>query len=198
MIARPRFISSFFAVIALSAAALAGCGDAPRQEGLAPATRKLVVVQPAASQAAQGGASAAAPTASTRVEQRDKAQANRPAARSMGDGKMLSVKKLVLATEVEKGSREPKGVGTSFKKGEFDKLYAFVELANPGEEAQVVVFFEPPSDKPARGNVRLDVGTSPRWRTWASSKGVNEKGEWSAVVTAPDGRELAREKFEIL
>lgn len=113
-------------------------------------------------------------------------------------GKELSVKKLVVATGVERGSREPLGVADSFKQGEFEKIVAYVELANPGDESEVLVSFDPPSDGPTKGNVWLDVGTSPRWRTWASTKGVAEKGEWTAVVKTRDGRELARESFVVL
>ena len=120
------------------------------------------------------------------------------AVRPKGDGKKLVVKKLVLATSVEKKSREPQGVASEFKEGEFEKIYAFVELANPGEESEVIVHFDPPSTRPSKGQVHLAVGTSPRWRTWAFSKGLDEKGEWTAIVTAADGRELARETFVIL
>ena len=113
-------------------------------------------------------------------------------------GKDLAVRKLVVATGVERSSREPVGVAESFKQGEFEKIVAYVELANPGDESEVLVSFDPPSDGPNKGNVWLDVGTSPRWRTWASTKGVAEKGEWTAIVKTREGRELARESFVVL
>lgn len=116
----------------------------------------------------------------------------------LADGSSLKVKKLVLATDVKRPSREPEGVATSFKQGEFKKIYAYVEVANPGDESEIVVRFEPPSDKPAAGQVKLSVGTSPRWRTWAKARSLDEKGEWTAVVSTTSGKELAREKFVIL
>ena len=114
-----------------------------------------------------------------------------------GDSSAMSVKRLVVARGVL--GREPKDPGTAFWKGDFDRLYAFVEVANPQkQESHIVVTFVPPAGKAAKGNVSLAVGASPRWRTWATSRAVDEKGTWTAVVSTDDGRELAREPFEIL
>lgn len=196
MMLRSRLVPSLL-VLALGAAAVGGCGEAPRQEGLTRAARSIVVVQRPAPQPVVEALAATATTTGPRTEPQP-GPAGAPKIRASGSGKALSVKRLVLATGVEKARREPLGVGKSFNHGAYERLYAFVEIENPGDEAEVTVSFEPPTTKPARGNVRLDVGTSPRWRTWASSRAVDEKGEWAAVVTAPDGRELAREKFVIL
>lgn len=108
----------------------------------------------------------------------------------------LKVKRLVVAQGVE--GREPMGQGSVFKKGELDKLFAFVELENTGNgPTDIVVSFEPPGDAPARGNVELAVGESPRWRTWAFTRTIDRTGTWIAVVRTKDGRELARERFEV-
>ncbi|NUP09004.1 MAG: DUF2914 domain-containing protein [Polyangiaceae bacterium] len=180
-----------------------GCGGSGRDKAKDDAA-KPTAQEPRASTAPSVAATTAAveappvvtPVAS--APSKADAPAAKPKSKPKADGGALSVKKLVVAKSVEKSSREPQGVGTSFKKGEFEKLFAFVELANPGDESEVVVSFDPPSDKPAKGRVRLDVGTSPRWRTWATTKGIDEAGTWTAVVSTVDGRELAREPFEVL
>ena len=175
----------------------AGCSRPPTEKAApaaslqAPApvvvvTAPPVVVAPAA--VVKPGASSPATLAKASVAK----------AKAKSAGRELSVKKLVVATGVERGSREPVGVSESFKQGEFEKIVAYVELENPGDESEVQVSFDPPSDGATKGNVWLDVGTSPRWRTWASTKGVAEKGEWTAVVKTRDGRELARESFVVL
>ena len=114
------------------------------------------------------------------------------------DGSALKVKKLVVATDVERSKRLPSGEASSFKKGEFDKLYAFLEVENPGDEADVVVSFDPPSDKSEKGNIALAVGRSPGWRTWGFSRSFDETGSWTAIVRTKDGKELARTEFEVL
>jgi hypothetical protein len=181
-----------FSLSAALVLVFAGCSKAPVEKA-APAassqapvvvvTAPPVVVAPAAEVKPIESAAKPAPVAK---------------AKAKSAGRALSVKKLVVATGVERGSREPLGVAESFKQGEFEKIVAYVELENPGDESEVQVSFDPPSDAPTKGNVWLDVGTSPRWRTWASTKGVAEKGEWTAVVKTRDGRELARESFVVL
>ncbi len=122
-----------------------------------------------------------------------------PKASQKGDGSKLKVARLVVATGVEKGKREPVGASATFKKGDFERLFAFVELENPSEPADVVVTFEKAEDttNPA-GNVTLEVGRSPRFRTWAYSRAVDRPGAWAAVVRTTEGRELARAPFDVV
>jgi hypothetical protein len=193
-------------VVALLALGVAACSDAERDKAECaplPATGAPQVADPTpaapaplAVDAPKASAPTVTPAPAPAPETPEPSSNGRQ--RPSGDGKALVVKKIVIGKGVEKSSRSPVGVAQSFKKGDFEKLYAFVELANPGEAAEVVVSFDPPSDQPDKGNVRLAVGTSPRWRTWATSRGIDEVGTWTAVVTAPDGRELAREAFEVL
>jgi hypothetical protein len=110
--------------------------------------------------------------------------------------KHLSVKRLVVATGVN--HREPEGAATLFRKGEIDKIYAYVEVENDAKATeQITVSFEPPDGRVARGNVTLDVGSSPRWRTWAYTKNAVDVGSWTAVVKDASGRTLARQPFEV-
>lgn len=179
--------------------ALFACGD--REEKAArPTPTPVQTVAPAPTQPVAANPAPVVVAVATAVPTATpQPKAARPVkAKPKGDGKELAVKKLVLATDVEKGARTPVGVSSSFKKGEFERIFAFLEVANPGDESEVVVSFDPPSDDPAKGLVRLAVGSSPRWRTWATSRGIDEPGTWTAIVSAPDGRELARETFEVL
>jgi hypothetical protein len=116
-----------------------------------------------------------------------------PAPRKAAD---LKVKRLVVAQGVEK--REPIDSAATFKLAEIDRLYAFVEVENGShEEGEVVVEFEPPGGGAPTGNVRLDVGSSPRWRTWAYTRAARKVGAWTAVVKTTDGEVLARTPFEV-
>lgn len=107
----------------------------------------------------------------------------------------LRIKRLVVAEGVD--AREPIGARTAFRADDMDKVYAFVEVENPERMGgAITVSFEPPSG-PEIGNVRLAVGASPRWRTWAFSRAVREAGEWTAIVRDEHGRVLAREPFSV-
>jgi len=107
----------------------------------------------------------------------------------------LRIKRLVVAEGVD--AREPIGPRSAFVAGDMDKVYAFVELDNPERlGGAITVSFEPPNG-PEIGKVNLTVGASPRWRTWAFSRGVREVGEWNAIVRDDSGRILAREPFSI-
>lgn len=108
----------------------------------------------------------------------------------------LTVKRLVIAEGVS--SREPVGAATTFAASEADRIYAFVELENADRlDAEVTVTFLPPDGEPAIGNVTLDVGASPRWRTWAYTRGARQPGTWTAVVRSMSGKVLAKAPFEI-
>jgi hypothetical protein len=110
--------------------------------------------------------------------------------------KPLSVKRLVVATGVN--HREPEGEATLFRQSEIDKLYAYVEVENDASSTETItVSFEPPDGRAPRGNITLDVGSSPRWRTWAYTKNALDVGSWTAVVKDASGRTLARQPFEI-
>jgi hypothetical protein len=113
-------------------------------------------------------------------------------------GEGLRVRRLVVATGIE--DREPTGVSETFD-GEDARLYAFVDLANRGDETEVEVSFEPEvvsRDAHVSGLVTLEVpGEVGRHRTWAWSRGVHAPGRWSVVVRDLEGHELARTPFTI-
>ncbi len=77
-------------------------------------------------------------------------------------------------------------------------MIAFVELVNRGDDdGSVVVTFEHEGIEPV-GHVHLKVpANSRRWRTWARTRMIKKPGSWQAVVRTPDGKELARQSFEV-
>jgi hypothetical protein len=108
----------------------------------------------------------------------------------------LQVKRLVLAQGIK--DREPVEPSTSFEGPEAERVYAFVEVENLSDhEGEITVAFIPPGGGAAIGNVTLEVGSSPRWRTWAYTRGARKAGEWTAVVRSETGEVLAREAFEV-
>ena len=58
------------------------------------------------------------------------------------DAKSLEVKRLVFARGID--GHEPQDAATAFSAKE-DRVYAFVELANPGADGNVEVVFQPPA-----------------------------------------------------
>ena len=75
-------------------------------------------------------------------------------------------------------------------------IYAFVELENKeATESEITVSFEAPDGRSATGNVKLDVGAEPRWRTWAYTRAARTAGSWTAIVKNRRGDVLARAPF---
>ncbi|WP_437654077.1 DUF2914 domain-containing protein [Sorangium sp. So ce1182] len=183
--------------LALCTVSLAGCGERHDARPPAPAAAACpaatqcpepvaVAAAPAAPPAATVTAPAPAATAAGVKERKEKA---RGAAE-------LKVKRLVVAAGVK--DREPVAPGTTFRAPETERLYAFIELENRSEaEGEITVAFVPPDGGAPVGNVTLGVGPSPRWRTWAFTRGARKAGEWTAVVRSGTGEELARAPFEV-
>jgi hypothetical protein len=197
------WISALALVTATSA--LLGCGvgnaagAAIEAKPLAPAVteRTAQLAQPPAAPAAScptpdkaGEAPAKAASVKPRAEQR------KDRVRTADASAKLRIKRLVL-TEGVKG-REPVEAKTSFSAADASRIYAFVEVENPAaEESEITVTFEPASGGAAHGNITLDVGASPRWRTWAFTRGARTAGAWTAIVRGPEGDVLAKAPFEV-
>ncbi|WP_437958749.1 DUF2914 domain-containing protein [Sorangium sp. So ce119] len=185
--------------LALGTVSLAGCGE--RHDARPPAPSAAAT--PAATQCPEPVAAAAAPASPPAATMTAPVPAPAP---SVAGGKErkekatgaaeLKVKRFVIAEGVK--DREPVAPGTTFRAPETERLYAFVELENRGDvEGEVTVSFVPPDGGAPVGNVTLGVGPSPRWRTWAFTRGVRRAGEWTAVVRSETGEELARAPFEV-
>lgn len=179
--------------VSLVALSLLGLGcerpDA-RLERLRPVQVVVVEREPAA---ASPGAPTQAPAAAT------PSTAAQPAAKAPRAQAPLDAAARVTRLSVAKGveRRQPVGEAERFERGSYERLYAYLEVDNRGEPGAVVVSFVPPGGGPERGRVRLDVGASPRYRTWAYSRAVDLPGRWAAVVRSLDGRELARTSFDV-
>ncbi|WP_437690001.1 DUF2914 domain-containing protein [Sorangium sp. So ce176] len=186
--------------LALGTVSLAGCGERHDARPPAPAAAAC----PAATQCPEPVAAAAAPASPPAAATTAPVPAPAP---SVAGGKErkdekargaaeLKVKRLVIAEGVK--DREPVAPGTTFRAPETERLYAFVELENRSDvEGEVTVSFVPPDGGAPVGNVTLGVGPSPRWRTWAFTRGARRAGEWTAVVRSETGEELARAPFEV-
>jgi hypothetical protein len=105
----------------------------------------------------------------------------------------LRVKRLVIAHGVK--NREPVEPAATFTAGE--RIYAFIEVGNPAAVvSEVRVSFARVGGK-ERGSVRLEVGASPRWRTWSYTQQAREAGEWEAIVRDGNGDVIARQRFTV-
>ena len=108
--------------------------------------------------------------------------------------KTMNVKRLVLARGID--GHEPQEAATTFAAKD-DRVYAFVEVENPGSDDTVSVVFEPPTG-PAFGAIPLKVaGGAARYRTWAFTRRAHEIGEWAVVVRDAHDKVLGRQTFTI-
>ncbi len=109
----------------------------------------------------------------------------------------LRVVRIAVARGVEE--REPVDPGTSFSAAEVERVYAFLEVANPERtECEITVAWAPTDDlEDERGRVSVNVGPQPRWRTWSYTSRLGRPGRYMAIVRDPDGRVIARAPFDI-
>lgn len=187
-----RKTMGFLSALALSAS-LVGCGHREvdwANEGVGKRKPPSIALMPSAAPVAPVAVTTPAKTEPAKPRPEAKATAKHADAQ-------LSVRRLVVATSVDRSTREPIGAAERFERGSFDRLYAFVEVEN-GERrpAEIFVTFEPEQGT-SRGQVSLDVGGTPRWRTWAYTKAADKPGNWVAVVRNDRGEVLARTPFTI-
>ncbi|CAN90661.1 MULTISPECIES: DUF2914 domain-containing protein [Sorangium] len=190
--------------LALCTVSLAGCGERHDARPPAPAAAASPAAtqcpEPAAVTAAAPASLPAAPVTAPAPDANvvaDKGSKGSREAKEKGRGAAeLKVKRLVIAEGVK--DREPVAPGTTFHAPETPRLYAYLEVENRSDvEGEVTVAFVPPGGGEPVGNVTLGVGPSPRWRTWAFTRGARKAGEWTAVVRSETGEELARAPFEV-
>jgi len=118
----------------------------------------------------------------------DGSSASRPTA------KKIAVKRLVLAHGID--GHEPQEATTTFRAND-DRVYAFVEIENPGRAGDAIsVVFQPPSGA-ALAEIPLKVGESARFRTWAFTRRAHDVGEWTVVIRDNHNRVLARQAFTV-
>jgi len=107
----------------------------------------------------------------------------------------LKVKRLIVAEGVEK--REPVASGVSFG-DDTPRIYAFVEIGNPERaESEIAISITPHGER-ERGRVTLNIGASPRWRTWSFTRLASEPGTYDVVIYDAKGDEIGRTDFEVV
>ncbi len=189
-------MKTMLAAVTLMTTTLVGCGERramPGGEASAPAQSAALAAPSAAPTAAP--AAVVCPTATASVAAAPPEAPRAPAKVKATTEGALVVKRLVVAPAVK--GREPVSPATSFK-ADAGKIYAFVELENKeATESEITVSFEAPDGKSATGNVKLDVGASPQWRTWAYTRAARTAGSWTAIVKNRRGDVLARAPFEV-
>jgi len=106
-----------------------------------------------------------------------------------------TVRRAALARAVV--DREPVDPTTEFQAGS-ERLYVFFEFANPAdEELEILVRFERPNHTLSPPISLTIPPSSPRFRTWAYTRGVRREGAWAAVAETADGTEVARLPFVV-
>lgn len=192
----------WFSALALSTS-LTGCSERTEARPPAPVASPVTTLKqepPVAAATQAPSCPTATPIAATVPAAPTEPVRNATSAPSKGEAPRkpakLQVKRLVLAQSVK--DREPVEPSTSFQASGAERIYAFVEVENLSDhEGEISVAFVPPGGGSPVGNVTLEVGSSPRWRTWAFTRGARKAGEWTAVVRSETGEVLAREAFEV-
>lgn len=189
-------IKTMLAAVTLMTTTLVGCGEHRAAPGdAAPAGSTALAVPSAAPTPAPAATACACPAPAASVAAAPTEAPRAPAKVKATTEGALVVKRLVVAPAVK--GREPVSPTTSFK-ADAGKIYAFVELENKeATESEITVSFEAPDGKSATGNVKLDVGASPQWRTWAYTRAARAAGSWTAIVKNRRGDVLARAPFEV-
>jgi hypothetical protein len=106
----------------------------------------------------------------------------------------LRVRRLTITSAIH--DREPEDDLTTLHAGDHDRVYAFLELENRGDETTVVVTFER-DDGTITGDVELDIPANVgRWRTWAFTRHLTP-GQWRAVVRDSERFVISDQSFDV-
>jgi len=91
-------------------------------------------------------------------------------------------------------NRNPIRPGTAFQVGEV--VWAWISVANSGDKTPVTMLWQ--RDGVVRSRMTLDIGKSPRWRTW-SRKTLRsaDVGTWTIDVIDSEGMTLDILTFEV-
>lgn len=197
-------MARWLSALVLSSTALAGCGsrtEAPPAPVTPPAASPVTTLkqEPVAAPSCPAATPLIAATPLNAATPAKAEPARGAPSKAEVDRKpaKLKVKRLVLAQGVK--NREPVEPSSLFDRAEAERVYAFVEVENLSDhEGEITVAFIPPGGGSPVGHVTLEVGASPRWRTWAYTRGARKAGEWTAVVRSETGEVLAREAFEVI
>lgn len=156
-----------------------------------PPTPASIADDPATTTVTRTTPAAAEPSTNEPVDQTPKEVFDRPL-----DPSEVQVDRFVLAQAVQQ--REPLGETDVFST-EAEKIFAFVQLANPEQPPySFKVHFERADEAPTPYGIALEVPTAARFRTWAFTRIKREPGQYRAVLRTLDGREIARRDFTVV
>ncbi len=106
----------------------------------------------------------------------------------------LEVKRLVVTRGV--AHREP--IDTDHITAGAGPVFAFVELKNSSDSNKVITIDFQRAGGKSVGHIKLKVPAhSTRWRTWGRTRMVDKGGQWTAIVKAGDGTQLAHTDFDV-
>ncbi len=184
-------------IVAALVGGLAGCGTSAPEAAPEPTPRDERAIASAAAQATprtEPSVALATVTTPASPPRSSVLVAPAPAPRT-GE---LRVRRMQVTSGIE--DREPIDHPSSFGPDD-ERVYAFVELSNPGDAPrEIVVTFE--HGARATGRVTLTVPAHmPRYRTWAWTNGARhaphdgEPESWTAIVRDEAGDEIATSPF---
>lgn len=103
------------------------------------------------------------------------------------------IRRFLLTHGIEE--REPVDVDDTFRPGE--RIYAFLDVANPdGEQYAVSLRWEYADGKVGKPT-ELTIGSSPHFRTWALWRAPAQPGAYRCIVESEDGQALAELPFSV-
>jgi hypothetical protein len=106
----------------------------------------------------------------------------------------LRIRRLTITSAIH--DREPEDDLDSLHAGDHDRVYAFLDLENRGDDTTVIVTFER-DDGTITGDVELDIPANvARWRTWAFTRHLTP-GHWRAVVRDTEGFVVSDQAFDV-
>lgn len=130
----------------------------------------------------------------TTVLAEDAPAAPKPAVAAAADAvaSAPSLNRFELATGVE--AREPVGAASEFSAG--TRVYAFLDVQNPGDATELVVTFEREGGARSPG-VTLNVPSGKRYRTHAFYSHTRAAGTYKCIVSTRDGTVVAEKTFQV-
>ena len=107
----------------------------------------------------------------------------------------LSINDSAIGTAIEK--RRLVGSGDSFH-ANGESVWAWVSVKNAGPDTSHVWMIWK-HEGHVRSRVKLNIGKSPRWRTWSRYRmDKRHVGSWTVETTAADGTQLETQAFEVV
>ena len=167
----------------------ADSAEPPGEEGLTQHDKRAAMDDPAVKLPLGGGeVESRAQDEATQTPSKRTITAPRSGIELTQGGNGLKLVDLAIAAEVKK--REPEGVQEHFTTLP-RRFHCFCVFENRGETTQVTHIWRRNGRVVSR--VELEVGKSPKWRTWSRQRLKPEwTGTWTCEVQSRDGRNLGR------